>query len=133
MKAKANEADKIYSMYDKEVQVTMKYIHSYLIKKYKRISNEWLGPLSMLADNYNIFFKCRNAIKSDGLMILDRFNVLVKHPLIKVQNDAQIQIVKLLNEFGLTVKAAAKLNDVDEEDEDSPLSIFLQSDKIEKR
>lgn len=133
MKIKANEANKIYAMYDEEVQTVMKYIHSYLIKKYKRIQNEWLPSLSMLADNFSIFFQCRDAIKKDGIMIIDRFGTLIKHPLLKVQNDAQIQIVKLLNEYALTVKAAAKLNDADEEDEDSPLSIFLQSDKIEKR
>lgn len=133
MKAKANEANKIYSMYDEEVQTTMKNIHRFLINKYKRIQNEWLAPLSMLADNYNIFFKCRDAIKSDGLMIIDRFGTLVKHPLIKVQVDAQIQIIKLLNEFGLSPKSAAKLNDnADEEDDNSPLSMFL-NDGIEKR
>ena len=94
MRIKSNEANKIYSMYDNEVQTTMRYILTYLIKKHKRIQNEWLAPLSMLADNYNIFFKCRDAIKSDGLMIIDRFGTLVKHPLLKCQNDAQIQTIE---------------------------------------
>lgn len=133
MRIKSNEANKIYSMYNNEVQTTMRYIHTYLIKKYKRIQNEWLPSLSMLADNFSIFYQCRDAIKVDGIMVTDRFGTLVKHPLLKCQNDAQIQIIKLLNEFGLTVKAAAKLNGDDvEEDEDSPLSAFLNND-IEKR
>ncbi|MFT0318925.1 P27 family phage terminase small subunit [Bacteroides thetaiotaomicron] len=133
MKIKANEANRIYSMYNEEVQTVMKHIHSYLIKKYKRIQNEWLAPLSMLADNYNIFFQCRDAIKLDGLMVVDRFGALVKHPLLKTQTDAQIQIVKLLAEFGLSPKSAAKLNDdTDEEDDNSPLSLFLNND-VEKR
>lgn len=133
MKAKANEANKIYAMYDEEVQTTMKNIHRFLINKYKRIQNEWLAPLSILADNFSIFYQCRDAIRNDGLMVTDRFGAAIKHPLIKVQVDAQIQIVKLLNEFGLTAKAAAKLNDnSDEEDDNSPLSMFL-NDGIEKR
>lgn len=127
MRIKSNEANKIYSMYDNEVQTTMRYIHTYLIKKYKRIQNEWLPSLSMLADNFSIFYQCRDAIRADGLMIIDRFGAAIKHPLIKVQVDAQIQIIKLLNEFGLTAKAAAKLNDdTNEEDEDnSPISNFI--------
>lgn len=133
MKAKANEANKIYVMYNEEVQTTMKNIHRFLINKYKRIQNEWLAPLSILADNFSIFYQCRDAIRNDGLMVTDRFGSSIKHPLIKVQVDAQIQIIKLLNEFGLTAKAAAKLNnDTDEEDEDSPLSAFLNNG-IEKR
>lgn len=133
MRIKSNEANKIYSMYDNEVQTTMRYIHTYLIKKHKRIQNEWLPSLSMLADNFSIFYQCRDAIRADGLMVIDRFGTLVKNPLLKCQNDAQIQIIKLLNEFGLTVKAAAKLNGDDvEEDEDSPLSMFLKND-VEKR
>lgn len=127
MKAKANEANKIYAMYDEEVQTTMKNIHRFLINKYKRIQNEWLAPLSILADNFSIFYQCRDAIRNDGLMVTDRFGAAIKHPLIKVQVDAQIQIIKLLNEFGLTAKAAAKLNDdTNEEDEDnSAISNFI--------
>lgn len=133
MRIKSNEANKIYSMYNNEVQTTMKNIHRFLINKYKRIQNEWLASLSILADNFSIFYQCRDAIRNDGLMVTDRFGAAIKHPLIKVQVDAQIQIVKLLNEFGLSPKAAAKLNDnSDEEDDNSPLSMFL-NDGIEKR
>lgn len=126
MRKKENGARNIYMSYTDEVQTTMWNVHKYLIKKYGVIQSEWVSTLAMLADNYSIFFLCRDAIKKDGLMITDRFNVLVKHPLIKVQIDAQIQVVKLLNEFGLSPKSAAKLNDTNEDEEDSLLNEFIE-------
>lgn len=126
MRKKENGARNIYMNYSDEVQTTMWNVHKYLIKKYGVIQSEWVSTLAMLADNYSIFFLCRDAIKKDGLMIVDRFNVLVKHPLIKVQIDAQIQVVKLLNEFGLSPKSAAKLNDTNEDEEDSLLNEFIE-------
>ena len=86
----------------------MYVIHKFLNKKFGNINDEWIPSLSMLADNLHIFNLCKEQIRKDGLLITDRFNVLTKHPLIKVQNDAQIQIVKLLNEFGLSPKSVGK-------------------------
>lgn len=118
--------NKIGNKYETETQDYMFAINKYLRKKYGEIADEWLGALVMLADNYNTFIQCKNKIETDGLMITDRFNVLVKHPLIKVQIDAQIQVVKLLNEFGLSPKSAAKLNDTNEEEEESIINQFIE-------
>lgn len=117
---------KIGNKYEMETQDYMFAINKYLRKKYGEISDEWLGALMMLADNYNTFIQCKNQITIDGLMITDRFNVLVKHPLIKVQIDAQIQVVKLLNEFGLSPKSASKLNDTNDEEEESIINQFIE-------
>ena len=128
-----NQAKKIYKDYSEEVQKYMWEVHKYIKKRYKAIAPEWLGSLAMLAVNYSIFIQCRDAIKKDGIMVNDRFGAQIKHPLIKVQNDAQIQIVKLIAEFGLTPKAATKLNGDDvEEDEESTIETFLNND-VEKR
>lgn len=127
-----NQAKKLYHNYPDEVQKYMWSIHKFIKAKCGNINDEWLGSLSMLADNYSIFIQCRDKIKDDGLMILDRFGSAIKHPLIKVQNDAQIQLVKLLQEFGLTPKSVARLNNNEDTEDDSPLSIFLNNE-IEKR
>lgn len=118
------QAKKLYKEYSIEVQNYMWTVHSYLNKKFGSINDEWIMSLMMLADNLEMFVQCRKQIKETGLMITNRFNVLEKNPLIKVQNDAQIQIVKLLNEFALTPKSAEKI-ETKEEDDDSPLSAFL--------
>jgi P27 family predicted phage terminase small subunit len=79
----------------------------------------------MLVNNNETFVQCKEQIQIDGLVIKDRFDVLVKHPLLKVQIDAQIQIVKLLGEYGLTPKALSKLDKTDGTDDNDPLNEFL--------
>ena len=112
------QSKKLYTEYSEEIQNYMYVIHKFLNKKFGNINDEWIPSLFMLADNLHIFNMCKEQIKKDGLMITDRFGVLVKHPLIKVQNDAQIQIVKLLQQFGLTPYAMGKLKQVEDENDD---------------
>lgn len=112
------QSKKLYTEYSEEIQNYLWTIHKFLNKKFGAINDEWIPSLMMLADNLHIFNLCKEQIRKDGLMITDRFGTMVKHPLIKVQNDAQIQIVKLLNEFGLSPKAVGKLKQVEDENDD---------------
>ena len=112
------QSKKLYTEYSEEIQNYLWTIHKFLNKKFGAINDEWIPSLMMLADNLHIFNLCKEQIRKDGLMIIDRFGTMVKHPLIKVQNDAQIQIVKLLNEFGLSPKAVGKLKQVEDENDD---------------
>lgn len=112
------QSKKLYTEYSEEIQNYMYVIHKFLNKKFGNINDEWIPTLTMLADNLYIFNLCKEQIRKDGLLITDRFNVLVKHPCLKIQNDAQIQIVKLLNEFGLTPKSVGKLKAEEDENND---------------
>lgn len=111
------QSKKLYTEYSEEIQNYLWTIHKFLNKKFGAINDEWIPSLMMLADNLHIFNLCKLQIRKDGLLITDRFNVMVKHPLIKVMNDAQIQIVKLLNEFGLTPKSVGKLKQIEDEED----------------
>lgn len=113
-----NQAKKMYERYGEEVIKYMWSVHKFLLNKFGYISDEWFLSLQMLADNLNMFFKCRDQIAEDGIFIENKFGNMDKHPLIKVQNDAQIQIVKLLNEFGLSPKSVARLKIEDTEEDD---------------
>lgn len=115
-------ANAIYKEYTEETQNFMFSVHKYLRKKFGEINDEWIGSLKMLAENYELFIQCSKEIKEKGLLIQDRFNALIKNPLLKVQTDAQIQCVKLLQEFALTPKAAARLKD----DADDNAEEYLQ-------
>lgn len=117
-KRRINLAKKMYERYGDEVVKYMWSVHKFLINKFGYISDEWFLSLQMLADNLNMFFKCRDQITEDGIFIENKFGNLDKHPLIKVQNDAQIQIVKLLNEFGLSPKSVGRLKIEDTEEDD---------------
>lgn len=111
-----------YNEYTKETQQFMLAVEKHLIDKFNEINNEWDGILSMLATQYQVFIDCKEQIKKDGLMVTDRFGAPVKHPLLKVETDAIIQINKLVQEFGLSPKSLHNLklenNDEDEFIED---------------
>ena len=117
-KRRLNQSKKMYERYGDEVIRYMWSVHKFLLNKFGYISDEWFLSLQMLADNLNMFFKCRDQIAEDGIFIENKFGNLDKHPLIKVQNDAQIQIVKLINEFGLSAKSVARLKVEDTEEDD---------------
>ncbi len=117
---------------EKETITYMEAIRAFLIKNFNTINDEWEGALLMLEQNYNLFIKCKNQIEIDGLTVTDRFGALVKHPLIKVMQDANIQVIKLIDLFGLSLKSNQKLVIEDNKDDDSPLSLFLKK-TIEKR
>lgn len=117
-KRRRNNAKKNYEMYGEEVIAHMWAVHRFLLNKFGYISEEWHLSLQMLADNLNMFFQCRDRIKQDGIFIENKFGNLDKHPLIKVQNDAQIQIVKLLQQYGLTPHAVGKLKNTEDDDND---------------
>ena len=51
-------------------------------------------------------------------MIQNRFGGFDKNPLLKVQTDAQIQIIKLVNEFGISPKSIKNLNVATNDEDD---------------
>lgn len=98
-----------------------KYINSvkkHLKEKHGKINAEWLQPLQILQDNLELYNQCKEEIKSKGLLLMAKNGAMTKNPLIKVQFDAQIQMTKLLQEFGLTPKAATKISLVDDDDDE---------------
>lgn len=117
-KRRINQAKKMYERYGEEVVKYMWSVHKFLLNKFGYINDEWFLSLQMLADNLNMFFQCREQIATDGIFVENKFGNMDKHPLIKVQNDAQIQIVKLLNEFGLSPKSLGRLKVEDNEDDE---------------
>lgn len=117
---------KINKNNDKETINYMKKVIDYLSVD-SEINDEWIGSLQLLEDSFNTFILCSKKLENEGLFINDRFGSLISHPAIKVKNDANIQVQKLMIEFGLTKKSQLKLseNQTDNSKESpSPLSIF---------
>lgn len=101
-------------------QTTVKYltnVRKYLKEKYGKVSPEWEQPLEILADNLELYQQCKESIKNDGLLLVAKNGAYTKNSLIKVMFDAQIQITKIIQEFGLTPKSASKINLVEEDDD----------------
>ncbi|KAA6333329.1 hypothetical protein EZS27_018242 [termite gut metagenome] len=115
---------KINKDYNRETQRFQKAVQRFLINKFGKIQDEWQNTLITLFDNYDMLLEIKQTIKAEGLMIFDRFGVMVKHPLIKTSLELQVQILKILCEFGLTPKSSAKLTN-DSGDDNDPLNEFL--------
>ena len=100
---------------------TLKYIAAikkFLKQKYGKINDEWALGLELLADKVELYEKCKESVNNDGLLLVAKNGAYTKSPLIKVMLDSEIQISKYLAEFGLTPKAAAKLNLGSDDDEE---------------
>jgi P27 family predicted phage terminase small subunit len=100
---------------------TQKYLNSvrrYLKEKFGKVNPEWEQPLEILGDNLELYQDCKQSIKNDGLLLMAKNGAYTKNPLIKVMMDAQIQITKLISEFGLSPKSASKINIINDDDDD---------------
>lgn len=100
---------------------TAKYmlaVEKYLNNKYGAVNDEWKQPLIMLANNVEMYYQCSDIIRRDGLIVTAKNGYPSKNPAILIQIEAQKQINKLLDSFGLTPKAAAKINLVGEDDDE---------------
>ena len=107
-----------YSDYTEATQAFMKAVEGHLKAKFGDIEPQWEGLLGMLATNYELFWDCKQKIKEDGLMVRNRFGSWEKNPLLKVQTDAQIQLVKLVNEFGISPKSIKNRNVAPNDEDD---------------
>lgn len=95
---------KIVEKVDKIMEETVAYI----TEKYGEVKPEWNGALDMLRTQYTILFECKDIVEKDGVMVMKRDSI-DKHPLLKQITDSQVQIVKLIQEFGLSPKSNARI------------------------
>lgn len=94
------------------------------------IENVDVCALDMLARNYSMFINASKQIEKEGATITNVQGNIVKHPAVTIARDAQIQAVKLLQEFGLTAKSRTKLPKLNvEKEEESPLEKFVKTAK----
>ncbi len=118
-----------YSEYREETQQFMMAVEKYLKQKYGKIESQWVGQLNMLATNYDLFILAKERVKQDGLMITNRFGALEKHPMLKQITDTNHQIIKMVQEFGLSPNAKGKIKQPkDNKDEETDLIAELLND-----
>lgn len=106
-----------YSSYSKETQAFMKNVESHVKKTFGAIECQWEGLLQILASNYELFWHCEKTIAKEGLTYITDRGKIEKHPLLKVQTEAQIQLIKLVGEFGISPKSIKLVNVSGNEDE----------------
>lgn len=118
-----------YQEYTDETQQFMASVEKYLKQKYGKIEPQWNGQLTMLATNYDLFILAKAQVNKDGMMIPNRFGTLEKHPLLKQITDTNHQIIKMVQEFGLSPNAKGKIKQPkDGKDEEKDLIAELLND-----
>jgi phage terminase small subunit len=105
------DADKVYKKYSKEVRNYMKNLLNSLTAQYGAVPDEWRVSLDLIAFNYNTILLCQKDIEQNGLR-----NGEKRNPALTTLNNAQLYLMKLLHDFGLTVYAKSKLKDMDTSD-----------------
>lgn len=113
-----------------------------------------IPALSLLGYSYHTYFISRDLLLKDGIMIQEQDQIrqptlpgmepqfITKlrsskpHPALKICNDAQNQITKILIEFNLTPRSRKKItldpNSIPSPGDESPIDKFLK-DKVETR
>lgn len=118
------DAKKIYKKYDKQVIEYMTNLISKLESQYGQINEEWRVSLDLIAFNYDIIRKCQLDIEKNGLEKHDDRGRLSKNPALMVCNQAQGNLFKLLNSFGLNLLSKSKIKD--DSNDDDGLENLLQ-------
>ena len=101
--------DSKYSQYTQHTQTFMMAVENFIVGKYGKIENHWEGQLDLLASNYELFYLAKEKVNQDGMLIQNRFGSWDKHPLLRQITDSNIQIIKLIHEFGLSPSAMGKI------------------------
>jgi len=84
--------------------------------------------ISLLAHTYDNYIKATEMLEHDGLTLYNYTSAgknMKAHPAVKIQLDAQIQLTKLLIEFGLTPKSRRDIASDKASPEASPLELFV--------
>lgn len=87
------------------------------------------AALTMLARNYSMFIKASKEIELTGATITNVQGNVVKHPSVSIAKDAQIQALKIMQEFGLTAKARIKVPSKNVKEDESPFSALINKAK----
>lgn len=112
----------------KEAKEYMKTVISKL-EETRVLEDVDIAALDMLARNYSMFINASKQIEKEGTTFINTQGNVTKHPAVTIAKEAQVQAVKIMQEFGLTAKSRSKLPKLEKKEEDSPLETFVKKAK----
>ena len=112
----------------KEAKEYMKTVISKL-EETRVFEDVYIAALDMLARNYSMFINASKQIEKEGTTFINTQGNVTKHPAVTIAKEAQVQAVKIMQEFGLTAKSRSKLPKLEKKEEDSPLESFVKKAK----
>ena len=112
----------------KEAKEYMKTVISKL-EQTRVLEDVDIAALDMLARNYSMFINASKQLEKEGTTFINTQGNVTKHPAVTIAKEAQVQAVKIMQEFGLTAKSRSKLPKLEKKEEDSPLESFVKKAK----
>jgi P27 family predicted phage terminase small subunit len=94
-------------------EIVEKYIENvknYLTKQHQEIEGHISTLIDLLAENYTLLLEAKLEIKKYGILTKNNRGNMVKNEAIKVLTDSEIQMLKIINELGLSYKAEKHIN-----------------------
>lgn len=121
MKLTKDIIQKRYSEYDDRIIDFLNNIYED-VKDHNKINNYFFVTFDLLANQLLLYFRALDAIKTDAtLSTEDSYKRTAKSPNIAILNHAHQEIIKILDDYGLSPFASAKikrLNNESSNDED---------------
>jgi phage terminase small subunit len=121
---------KTYKDYDDRVLVFMSRVYEDVKEQNTKINNYFFVTLDLLANQLLLYFRALDAINKDAsLSTEDSYKRQAKSPHIAILNHAHQEIIKILDDYGLSPFASAKikrLNNGDDTDAEELLDNLIK-------
>ena len=126
MKLTKDIIQKRYSEYDDRIIDFLNNIYED-VKDHNKINNYFFVTFDLLANQLLLYFRALDAIKTDAtLSTEDSYKRTAKSPNIAILNHAHQEIIKILDDYGLSPFASAKIKRLKNEsanDEDTKMIV----------
>lgn len=110
---------KTYGGYDDRVLVFMSRVYDDVKEQNTKINNYFFVTLDLLANQLLLYFRALDAINKDAsLSTEDSYKRQAKSPQIAILNHAHQEIIKILDDYGLSPFASAKIKRLNNGDGD---------------
>lgn len=118
---------KTYEGYDDRVLVFMSRVYEDVKEQNTKINNYFFVTLDLLANQLLLYFRALDAINKDAsLSTEDSYKRQAKSPQIAILNHAHQEIIKILDDYGLSPFASAKIKRLNNGD-DTDAELLLES------
>ena len=119
MKLTKDIIQKRYSEYDKRIIDFLSNIYEDVKEQNNKINNYFFVTFDLLANQLLLYFRALDAIKTDAtLSTEDSYKRTAKSPNIAILNHAHQEIIKILDDYGLSPFASAKIKRLKNESTD---------------
>lgn len=95
----------------------------------KAIEDIDLGAIRMLATSYDMYLRASEILADKGPIISDYRGDPKPNPAASIVSKSYNQVMKIMTEFGLTVKSRSNIREMAAEEEESPLVAFIKNKK----